>query len=138
MTPALTAAHERYADKRPRSAALADRARAVIPGGTSRAVIDITPFPFRVAHAAGARLVDVDGHDYLDLLGDFTAGLLGHSPAPVAAAVRSRLERGWSIGATHEDELVLAELITESWRIRAPQKVLDRYADQLPGGPDPE
>jgi hypothetical protein len=32
----------------------------------------------------------------------------------------------------------LAELITESWRIRAPQKVLDRYADQLPGGPDPD
>jgi glutamate-1-semialdehyde 2,1-aminomutase len=108
----LAAAHERYAAKRPLSAALADRARAVIPGGTSRAVIDIAPFPFRVAQAAGAHLVDVDGHDYLDLLGDFTAGLLGHSPEPVAAAVRDRLERGWSLGATHEDELRLAELIT--------------------------
>ena len=72
----------------------------------------MTPFPFRVARAAGAHLVDVDGFDYVDLLGDFTAGLLGHSPEPVAEAVRARLERGWSIGATHEDELRLAELIT--------------------------
>jgi len=112
VTPALAAAQARYAAKRPRSAELAERARAVIPGGTSRAVIDVDPFPFRVARAAGARLTDVDGFDYVDLLGDFTAGLLGHSPEPVAEAVRARLERGWSIGATHEDELRLAELLT--------------------------
>ncbi len=112
MTPALASAEERYAAKRPRSAELAERARAVIPGGTSRAVIDMSPFPFRVARAAGARLTDVDGFDYLDLLGDFTGGLLGHSPEPVAEAVRGRLERGWSLGATHEDELRLAELLT--------------------------
>src|SRR3954454_3655374 len=112
MSPALAAAHERYAAKRPRSAELDRRARAVIPGGTSRAVIDVSPFPFRVARAAGARLTDVDGFDYLDLLGDFTAGLLGHCPESVPEAVRARLERGWSMGATHEDELRLAELIT--------------------------
>jgi hypothetical protein len=41
-----------------------------------------------------------------------------------------------NLPAIEVDEL--AELITESWRIRAPQKVLDRYADQLPGGPDPD
>ena len=112
MSRALASAQERYAAKRPRSAELAERARAVIPGGTSRAVIDVTPFPFRVARAHDAHLVDVDGFDYVDLLGDFTAGLLGHSPEPVAEAVRARLERGWSLGATHEDELRLAELIT--------------------------
>ena len=112
MNRALASAQERYAAKRPRSAALAERARAVIPGGTSRAVIDVSPFPFRVASAVGARLTDVDGFDYVDLLGDFTAGLLGHSPEPVADAVRARLERGWSLGATHEDELRLAELLT--------------------------
>ena len=41
-----------------------------------------------------------------------------------------------NLPAIEVDEL--AELISESWRIRAPQKVLDRYADQLPGGPDPD
>jgi len=41
-----------------------------------------------------------------------------------------------NLPAIEVDEL--AELITESWRIRAPKKVLDRYADGLPGGPDPD
>ena len=39
-----------------------------------------------------------------------------------------------NLPAIEVDEL--AELITDSWRIRAPRKVLDLYADQLPGGAD--
>jgi glutamate-1-semialdehyde 2,1-aminomutase len=56
--------------------------------------------------------VDVDGFEYRDFLGDFTAGLLGHDPGPVAAAVTARLAHGWSLGATHTDEIRLAELVT--------------------------
>lgn len=108
---ALRRAHERYTAARPRSAELHERARAVMPGGSTRSVLDVRPFPFRVSEAHGARLVDVDGHDLLDLLGDFTAGLLGHDPGPVAAAVTDRLSRGWSLGATHTDEVRLAELV---------------------------
>ena len=107
----LEALRERYAAKRPRSAALFQRAAGVLPGGSTRSVLDLQPFPFRVATASGARLVDVDGHEYLDLLGDFTAGLLGHDPGPVAAAVTARLADGWSLGATHTDEIRLAELV---------------------------
>jgi hypothetical protein len=38
-----------------------------------------------------------------------------------------------NLPAIEVDEL--AELITESWRLRAPAKVLAAYEDQLPGGP---
>jgi glutamate-1-semialdehyde 2,1-aminomutase len=107
----LADAHRRYADRRPVSRDLFERASAVMPGGTTRSVLDVRPFPFRVAEAHGARLVDVDGHEYVDLLGDFTAGLLGHDPGPVAAAVSDRLSHGWSLGATHTDEVRLAELV---------------------------
>jgi glutamate-1-semialdehyde 2,1-aminomutase len=107
----LAAARQRYAAKRPASAALFERASAVMPGGSTRSVLDVRPFPFRVASAHGARLVDVDGHEYVDFLGDFTAGLLGHDPGPVAAAVTARLGDGWSLGATHTDEIRLAELV---------------------------
>lgn len=107
----LRRAHERYRAKRPLSADLAARAAAVLPGGSTRSVLDMRPFPFRVATAHGARLVDVDGHEYVDFLGDFTAGLLGHDPGPVAAAVTERLAQGWSLGATHADEIRLAELV---------------------------
>ena len=84
-----------------------------MPGGSTRSVLDFPPFPFRIARASGSRIVDVDGHEYLDLLGDYSAGLLGHDPAPVAAAVRAALDRGWSYGGVHIDEIRFAEAIVE-------------------------
>lgn len=84
-----------------------------MPGGNTRSVLAFEPFPFRVASAAGRELTDIDGHTYLDLLGNYTAGLLGHSPEPVLAAARTALEAGWALGGVHEDEVRLAELLIE-------------------------
>ena len=84
-----------------------------MPGGSTRSVLDVRPFPFRVASASGAHLTDVDGHNYLDLLGDYSAGLLGHDPGPVQAAVVDALGRGWSYGGVHTDEIRLAEAVVE-------------------------
>lgn len=108
---ALVEARRRYADANPTSADWAQRAADVLPGGNTRSVLHFEPFPFRVASADGQHLVDVDGHRYLDLLGNYTAGLLGHSPEPVRAAARAAIERGWAFGAVHPDEARLAELI---------------------------
>ncbi|MDD7938081.1 aminotransferase class III-fold pyridoxal phosphate-dependent enzyme [Actinomycetospora lutea] len=71
----------------------------------------MSPFPFRVQSASGSRLIDVDGHTLIDFCGDFTAGLLGHTPSSVAEAVRSSLNRGWSFGATTTTEIRAAELV---------------------------
>lgn len=108
----VEAAHARYIAARPRSAAADVRARRVLPGGNTRSVLDFEPFPFRVDSAAGCELVDVDGHRYIDLCGNYTAGLLGHSPTTVRAAVVDALDRGWTLGATHEAEIDLAELVS--------------------------
>ena len=40
---------------------------------------------------AGCRLRDVDGHDYLDALGEFTAGLFGHSDPVIRRAIGAAL-----------------------------------------------
>ena len=49
-------------------------------------------FPLALAGARGARVTDVDGHTYVDLaLGD-TGAMAGHSPRPVVAAIRRRVE----------------------------------------------
>lgn len=82
-----------------------------MPGGNTRSVLGFEPFPFRVEHAGGGYLHDVDGHRYLDLLGNYTAGLLGHSPKAVLAAARAALDGGWSLGSVHPDEVRLAELL---------------------------
>ncbi|GIE98869.1 transaminase [Paractinoplanes rishiriensis] len=48
-------------------------------------------FPVYVERARGARVTDLDGHEYVDFcLGD-TGAMAGHSPAPVVDAVHRRL-----------------------------------------------
>jgi glutamate-1-semialdehyde 2,1-aminomutase len=111
LDAALVQARRRYADANPVSASWAQRAADVLPGGNTRSVLHFDPFPFRVASAEGRHLVDVDGHRYVDLLGNYTAGLLGHSPAPVRAAAHEAIDGGWALGAVHPNEVRLAELI---------------------------
>jgi glutamate-1-semialdehyde 2,1-aminomutase len=108
---AVADARHRYAEVRPTSRDWSDRARAVQPGGNTRSVLDFAPFPFRVATAAGRILHDVDGHRYVDLLGNYTAGFLGHDPGPVLDAARGALETGWALGSVHANEVRLAELL---------------------------
>ena len=108
---AVDAARRNYTDRRPVSRDWADRARTVLPGGNTRSVLHFDPFPFRVASASGSTLVDVDGHRYVDFLGNYTAGLLGHDPAPVLDAAKAALDRGWALGGVHENEVRLAELL---------------------------
>ena len=110
LTPALDEARRRYADLRPRSRELAARAAVVLPGGNTRTVLHIDPFAFRVVGADGAILHDADGFDYVDLLGDYSAGLLGRRDV-VADTIRAVLDRGWSYGATSEPETVFAEAV---------------------------
>lgn len=106
-------AHANYRNKRPKSAAADLEARSLMPGGNTRSVLHFDPFPFRVESANGAFLTDIDGHRYVDLLGNYTAGLLGHCPAPVRRAVSATLETGFAMGATHTVEIEAARLIVE-------------------------
>ncbi|MEZ5217809.1 MAG: aminotransferase class III-fold pyridoxal phosphate-dependent enzyme [Ilumatobacteraceae bacterium] len=111
LDQAVRAAHERYARTHPRSARAQQRALAVLPGGNTRSVLHFEPFPFRAERAEGAELVDIDGHRYVDFCGNYSAGLLGHEPEAVRAALRAALDDGMAIGATREQEIDLAERI---------------------------
>ncbi len=113
LDAARTGAHDRYRAAHPNSAAADTRARVVLPGGNTRSVLDFDPFPFRVHRAEGPYLFDIDNHRYIDFCGNYTAGLLGHSPDDIKKAVIDGLDSGWSFGATHEREVELAELICE-------------------------
>lgn len=106
-------AREAYARRHPRSREWFDRATSVMPSGNTRSVLHFDPFPIRVAQAEGRYLHDIDGHRYIDLLGNYTAGLFGHSNFEISAAVHKAVDRGVTLGAPHEDEVVLAELIVE-------------------------
>ncbi|MDN3565322.1 aminotransferase class III-fold pyridoxal phosphate-dependent enzyme [Paeniroseomonas aquatica] len=111
LDAALAEAHEAYAAARPRSAAIHERARAVMPGGNTRSVLFYTPFPTAMVRGEGCRLWDADGREYLDLLGEYTAGLFGHSETRIIEAVKQALDRGINLASVGEAEQDLARLI---------------------------
>ena len=110
---ALSAAEERYVAANPRSRERQAAASAHMPGGNTRSVIYFSPFPFAVERAEGARLHDLDGHVYTDFLGEFSAGLYGHSHPAIIKAAREALDQGLSFGAPNRYEAELAEVICE-------------------------
>src|SRR5207302_7753485 len=59
----------------------------------------------------GARITDADGHEYVDFLGEYTAGLYGHSHPVIVEAIREALADGIVLGAPNRYETTLAEAI---------------------------
>jgi glutamate-1-semialdehyde 2,1-aminomutase len=99
-----------------RSEALFARASAVTPGGVNspvRAFRAVGGTPRFIRSARGAWLTDVDGHEYVDLVGSWGPMLLGHAHPEVMAAVSDALARGTSYGAPTEAEVDLAEEIVQ-------------------------
>ncbi len=91
-----------------------DRARAVSPGGVNspvRAFRAVGGTPRFMTSAAGAWLTDVDGREYLDLVGSWGPMLLGHAHPQVIAAVTDAAAKGTSFGTPSPPEVELAEEI---------------------------
>ena len=109
----LQKARSNFSDRNPGSRRHYDEARKYLPGGQTRSVLTHAPYPLTFAAGSGATLTDVDGHTYLDFLGDFTAGLLGHSERRVLDAVVDALAHNASVGGIHPAEGTLARLMCE-------------------------
>ena len=88
-----------------RSAQLYERAKRVMPGGNTRTVIHVAPFPLTIVKGEGARLTDADGHVYLDFLGEFTAGLYGHSHPVIRNAIVAALQDGLNLSSHTAGEI---------------------------------
>jgi glutamate-1-semialdehyde 2,1-aminomutase len=110
-TNALAEAIARYVARNPASEARAARAAAVLPGGNTRSILHFDPFPLAFARGEGAHLWSLDGDRYTDFLGEFTAGLYGHSNPAILDAVREALDGGINYGGTNDLEHQLAELL---------------------------
>jgi glutamate-1-semialdehyde 2,1-aminomutase len=104
VAAALAEAEERYRAANPRSLAQHRAACAAMPGGNTRASIHVDPFPLTMARGEGARLWDLDGHEYADYLSEFTAGIYGHSHPVIRRAIEAALAGGLNFGAQGEAE----------------------------------
>ena len=77
-----------------KSRALWEEARQIMPGGVAGRAAYLEPYPIYIEKGAGAKLVDIDGNEYIDLLLGGFPNILGHSPQVVVEAVKKQLERG--------------------------------------------
>ena len=90
------------------------RAQAVIPGGVNspvRAYGNVGGTPRFLASARGPYVTDVDGNEYVDLVGSWGPALLGHAHPEVVDAVRDAAGRGLSFGAPTLTETDLVDEI---------------------------
>src|ERR1700744_1106355 len=110
---ALDEVKEAYVTSAPRSLARHVDATTVMPGGNTRTVLHYAPFPLAMDRAEGCRMWDVDGREYIDFLGEYTAGLYGHSHKVIRAAVDRALDNGISFGASNMTEARFARAVCE-------------------------
>jgi glutamate-1-semialdehyde 2,1-aminomutase len=105
-----------------------ERAQRSLPGGVNSAARAFGPVggnPPIIASGQGARIRDIDGNEYVDLVMSWGPLLRGHAHPEVVAALQETAARGTSFGATTESETRLAELVIE----RMPSVDLVRFTN---------
>ncbi len=70
-------------------------------------------YPIVVDRSKGARLWDLDGNEYIDLLNGFGANFLGYQPDYIVDALKTQLDSGIEIGPQHPLSADVAKLISE-------------------------
>ncbi|MBX9458858.1 MAG: aminotransferase class III-fold pyridoxal phosphate-dependent enzyme [Aquamicrobium sp.] len=104
---------EAYVRKHPESCARHERAQAWMPGGNTRSVLHFDPFPLVIVSGRADMLTDVDGYEYIDCAGEFSAGLYGHSDPVIVAALHEVLDNGLVLSGPNTAESELAELLCQ-------------------------
>jgi glutamate-1-semialdehyde 2,1-aminomutase len=109
----LGEARERFIAANPLSRDIHESATQWMPGGNTRSTLFYNPFPLAMAQGVGCRLSDADGHEYVDLLGEYTAGLYGHNNPIIREAIDAALDTGWNFGAQGLMDARLAQLLCD-------------------------
>jgi glutamate-1-semialdehyde 2,1-aminomutase len=93
-------------------------AQKIIPGGVNspvRAFGSVGGTPLFIREAAGARVIDAEGKEYIDYVASWGPMILGHSHPDVVAAIRAAAGRGTSYGAPTELEIGMARRIVTAF-----------------------
>lgn len=125
----------RYARSRPQAAAALAAGSGAFLNGVPMHWMRDWPMPHLplVAKARGARLTDIDGFRIDDFcLGD-TGSMFGHSPEPVAKAIRQQARHGLTYMLPTETALRAGALLTEcfgpfKWQIATTATDANRFA----------
>lgn len=113
LESAVCEARANYLQKRPKSVAAFEQSTDYMPGGNTRTTLFHGPVPLRIVSGSGCRITDADGIEYVNMLGEYTAGLFGHNDPVIRAAIDKALDRGVNLSAHNADEIELARLVCD-------------------------
>jgi len=100
-----------------KSSELFERAQKILVGGVNspvRAFRAVGGTPLVIDRAAGSRVWDADGHEYIDYICSWGALILGHADPEVVVAIADQASRGTSYGMTSPLEIELGERIARA------------------------
>lgn len=106
MSLSLSKSHQLY-----------DRACGFLPGGVNspvRSFNSVGGKPFVADKADGAWIYDVDGNQYIDLVGSWGPMIHGHNHENIRSSIETTLKKGASFGISCEIEYELSEMIVDS------------------------
>lgn len=102
---------KKYVDWSPVSAKVMERGKQVFPGGDTRASAHFGPYPLVMERGNGCHLYDVDGHELLDFMNNFTSMIHGHAHPDIVTAIKKQAPLGSAFAAPSASQIELAELI---------------------------
>ena len=89
----------------------------MLPGGVTSSFQAREPWPVYLARGEGARVWDVDGHEYVDFHNGFSAMVQGHAHPAIGAALAARGPQGTHFAAPGEDAVLVAEELARRWAL---------------------
>jgi len=101
-----------------RSKELFERAQKSLVGGVNspvRAFDSVGGDPLFIDRAEGIHIYDVDGNEYIDLVGSYGPMILGHAHPKVKAAVKQAVDKSFTYGASTQVEVEMGEMIQEAF-----------------------
>jgi glutamate-1-semialdehyde 2,1-aminomutase len=97
-----------FRKRRPKSDAMWQEARRVIPRGVPSTFQDAAPQPLFVDRGKGSRVWDVDGNEYVDFHNGFGVMVVGHAHPQIVQAITERAARGTHFAQPVADDAVVA------------------------------
>lgn len=122
---AYSQAVEEYCLRTKRSQEAYQKAKQVMPGGDTRTTSYYKPYTISVEKAAGSKLIDLDGNEYLDFLCNYTSIIHGYVHPLIEKRVQAAMALGTAVPASIPEQAQLAQIICE----RVPSIELVRFCN---------
>ena len=102
-----------FIDSHPLSAARAEKARSLFPGGVTHDSRRQHPFQLYYTHASGTHKHDIDGNEYIDFWSGHGSLILGHSHPEIVKVVQEQMSKGTHLSGSSDLEMEWANHVID-------------------------